>query len=163
MKTLLILRHAKSSWANADQSDHDRPLNQRGKRDAPRIGALIADRELTPDRVVCSTAVRAMTTAQLIAQSTPLACEVELDESLYLAPPSAYLEVMLQTADDVDCLMVVGHNPGIEELVEKLTGEDETMPTGALAVVHLAIDNWTDAPGTQRAELQHVLRPKEVL
>ena len=122
MKTLLILRHAKSSWDDPGLRDHDRPLNRRGKRDAPRMGRLIADRDLIPDRIVSSTAVRARTTAALAAAEFDHDVEIETTRDLYGAHPDGYIEVAEERGGAAERLMVVGHNPGITALVSRLTG-----------------------------------------
>ena len=148
MKTLLILRHAKSSWDHPRLRDHDRPLNARGRRDAPRMGRFIAARGLTPDLIVSSTAVRARTTAELAAAELGEEVEVETTPDLYHAAPRAYVEVAARSGGTADRLMLVGHNPGITALVPHLTGAGEYMPTAALAVVDLDIEDWTDLTAT---------------
>ena len=90
MKTLLILRHAKSDWETPDVADHDRPLNGRGKRDAPRMGRLLRDENLVPDLIISSTAKRARKTAKLVAEASGYEGEIRLAETLYLAGPEAY-------------------------------------------------------------------------
>lgn len=161
MKELLILRHAKSSWREADLDDHDRPLNARGERDAPRMGALIRERDIVPEIVVSSTAVRACTTARIVAASCGFEGEVLLARELYLASPETYLHILAQSAGAARRAMVVGHNPGIEELVTRLTGAEERMPTAALARVRLPLEDWRSV-GDARGELADLWRPKEL-
>ena len=117
MKTLLILRHAKSSWKNTGLADHDRPLTKRGKRDAPRMGRLLRDENLTPDLIVSSTAKRALDTAEAVAEASGYEGEVESRPEFYMAGPEAYLRALRALSDDYECVMVIGHNPGLEELV----------------------------------------------
>jgi phosphohistidine phosphatase len=162
MKTLLVLRHAKSSWADDDLSDFDRPLNDRGRHDAPRMGQLMAREDLVPDLIITSSAKRAATTAKLVAQAAGYEGEIRRSEHLYLAEPGEYVVEARQVDDGVACLMVVGHNPGIEELVEWLSGVEERMPTAALACFRLSIDHWRDLKPGQRYELTHLWRPKEL-
>ena len=160
MKTLLVLRHAKSSWDNAYVSDHDRPLNKRGKADAPRMGQLIRNEQLTPDLIISSTAKRADTTAQEIAHSSGYEHEVSTTQRFYLADAKTYVDA-LQTADNRhDIIMVVGHNPGMGELVEMLTDRYEAMPTCALAQITLPIDHWRELSYTTRGELTNYWYPK---
>ncbi|MYG49370.1 MAG: histidine phosphatase family protein, partial [Gemmatimonadales bacterium] len=128
MKTLLILRHAKSSWDHPGLRDHDRPLNPRGRRDAPRMGRFMAERDLVPDRIVSSTAVRARTTAELAAAEFGAGVEIETTYDLYGASPDGYVEVAEAMGGTAERLMLVGHNPGITSLVWHLTGEGEYMP-----------------------------------
>src|ERR671934_2596347 len=94
MKSLLILRHAKSSWKHPELSDHDRPLNKRGKRDAPKIGHLLKEKDLVPDLIISSTAVRAEKTAKLVAKASKYKGNVTLTDSLYAAGPDAYIDVL---------------------------------------------------------------------
>ena len=162
MKTLLILRHAKSSWKNSSLADPDRPLNQRGKRDAPRIGQLLRDEDLTPDLILCSTARRARDTAEALAETSGYEGEIEFRPEFYMGDPEAYLRALRGLSDDYQCVMVVGHNPGLEELVETLSGEAETMPTGALAQVSLPIQRWRQLADETKVKLINVWRPKEL-
>ena len=164
MKTLLILRHAKSSWDHPRLRDHDRPLNRRGKRDAPRMGRHIVEQDLVPDLIVSSTAERARTTAELAAAEFEDEVELETTQDLYHASPRAYVEVAGRCGGAADRLMLVGHNPGITRLVPHLTVEGEYMPTAALAVVQLPIDDWADLPAVlrsgRRGRLLAFWRPK---
>lgn len=162
MKTLLVLRHAKSSWEDTELKDHDRPLNPRGVRDAPRMGRLLAAEELVPDLVLSSTAVRALDTAELAMGVIDGAPEIESTRDLYLASPHDYLEVIGARGGDAGRLMVVGHNPGITALVTRLTGVCEEMPTAALAVVELEIDDWSGIETAGRGRLAAFWRPKDL-
>lgn len=163
MKTLLLLRHAKSSWNNESLSDFDRPLNERGRRDAPRIGKLLRREGLTPDLIVTSSAKRASTTAELVALEISVESDIRYTEKLYLAEPGAFITLARQVADDVETLMMVGHNPGIQELVEWLTGQDERMSTATLAHIQAPIKKWSDLAGGKEYELAHIWRPKELI
>ena len=112
MKTLLLVRHAKSSWDHPGVDDHDRPLNARGRRDAPEMGRRLAERGLVPDRILSSTALRARTTAQLIAEGLGFDVDrIILDERLYAASADEVLRVIGEIDGDVGTAMVVGHNP----------------------------------------------------
>lgn len=159
MKTLLILRHAKSSWEDPGLKDHDRPLNPRGTRDAPRMGRLILKEDLVPDRVLSSTAVRALATAELASSEFGEDVEIEATRDLYLASPHTYVDVIADLGEG-DRVMVVGHNPGISALVTLLTGECEEMPTAALAVAELDIDEWEELGSSGRGRLVGFWRPK---
>jgi phosphohistidine phosphatase len=162
MKDLLILRHAKSSWKHHELQDHDRPLNGRGRRDAERMGLLLREEMPLPGIVVSSSAVRAYSTARLVAEACELDAEVRLAPDLYLAGLDVYIALIRGVPDRYDCLMVVGHNPDVERLIDRLTGMDETMPTGALAWVRLPIDSWDDLGPDGSAELASLRRPKEL-
>ncbi|WP_419947981.1 SixA phosphatase family protein [Candidatus Palauibacter sp.] len=160
MKTLLILRHAKSSWSDPGLRDHDRPLNSRGRRDAPRMGRLISDRDLVPQRIVSSTAVRARTTAALAAAEFEEEVGIETTHRLYGAYPDVYIDVVEERGGEAERVMVVGHNPGITSLVTRLTGAVEYMPTAALAVVELDIDDWRELGRAEEGRLVAFWRPK---
>ncbi len=162
MKTLLVLRHAKSSWKHRDTSDHDRPLNKRGKRDAPRMGRVVAAQGLCPDVIVSSTAKRARWTADEVAQHAGYEGAVQLERRLYLASPDEIVDVVRAVAGAARCVLVVGHNPGLEDLVARLAGRPETLPTAALAEIRLSIRAWKDLDTTSAGTLAGVWRPREL-
>lgn len=163
MKTLLILRHAKSSWAEASLDDHERPLNARGRQDAPRMGDIVRDASLVPDVIITSDAVRAHTTALAVAEAAGFSGDVTVAPSLYHASPDDVVEV-LQTVPDANArtVMIVGHNPGLEDLIERFTGERHHLPTAALVHLALPIDSWDELDATTRATLVELWRPKEL-
>jgi len=160
MKTLLILRHAKSDWDQPGVADHDRTLSARGKRDAPRVGQWLRDEHLVPDLIICSSAKRARKTAKLVADASGYEGEVQLEKDLYLAGPEAYFEVLKKVRDTCHTAMVVGHNPGIEELLVALTGEAESLPTAAVAQVALPISHWRDISEEIEGELVYLWTPR---
>lgn len=161
MKTLLLLRHAKSSWKQSAISDHDRPLNPRGRRDAPRAGRFLLARGLVPDATLASTATRARSTAAQVAECCGRSDMVTLDSRLYLADPEAIIDVVQSLGGDAARLLVVGHNPGCAELVALLTGHLEDFPTAALAQIELPISEWTDLRRSTRGRLVTYWRPKD--
>ena len=162
MKTLLLLRHAKSSWDNDQLADFDRPLNDRGRGDAARIGKLLNSLDLVPDRIITSAAKRAAATAKRVAEATSFDGDIVLTDELYLADPETYIDLARQTDDNIATLMMVGHNPGIEELVEQLGGRAERMPTAALACIRLSIDSWLEISPDETYALEGVWRPREL-
>jgi len=162
VKTLLVLRHAKSSWGDPALADHDRPLNKRGKKDAPRIGALLRREDLTPELIISSTARRARTTAEIVVEHSGCEGQLRLERDLYAAGPEAYLQVLAELPDEYQRVMLVGHNPGLEELLEMLTGDYERLPTAALAQVRLPIKRWRDLAEEASGELVNLWRPKEL-
>jgi phosphohistidine phosphatase len=162
MKTLLVLRHGKSSWKDPDLDDHDRPLNKRGQRDAPRMGRLLRDLDLVPDLVVSSTAKRAHDTAEMAAETAGYSDDVCTSSELYHAGPMAWIDELRQVSDIHQCVMVVGHNPGLEELVETLSDQSEILPTAALAQITLPIESWQDLSIGTPGELENLWRPKEL-
>ena len=147
MKTLLILRHAKSSWKHPELSDHDRPLNKRGKHDAPLMGQLLKEKKLVPDLIISSTAVRAKDTALAVAERVGYDNEIIFESTLYAVSPDAYIKAINNVADngkDFSTILVIGHNPGLEELIEVLTGEMHELATCDLAVIELPTKKWSN-------------------
>jgi phosphohistidine phosphatase len=162
MKTVLLMRHAKSSWDEPGVPDHDRPLNSRGKRDAPRVGRLLKEQGLRLDQIVSSTAKRARKTAQKVAEACEFAGEIALTDQLYLAAPQAYVHYLQGLTDDCQTVLVVGHNPGLEGLLDLLTGRYEPLPTAALAHVAFDIDSWHELSPQRPGSLLNLWRPKEL-
>jgi phosphohistidine phosphatase len=162
MKTLLVLRHAKSSWSDPALDDHQRPLNERGRRDAPRMGELLRQYGLIPDMVISSDAMRARLTAEAVAEAACYAGEILLNRRLYMASPADILSVLRTGPTNAETVMIVGHNPGLEELVEQLTGEQQDLPTAALAQIVLPIDKWRDVKLSIRGTLSGLWRPKDL-
>lgn len=145
MKTLLLIRHAKSSWDLPGRSDHDRPLNERGNRDGPAMSAALAQRGVRPQRILCSTAVRARETAAHLVDGLGIPPgEVEYSGDLYLASSRKILRCAAAIDESVDSAMLVGHNPGMQDAVERLCGEGsvDRFPTLSVARIELAIDFW---------------------
>lgn len=163
MKTLLLFRHAKSSWDEPALADFQRPLNERGRRDAPRMGLLIREKNLAPDLILCSTAARARATCELAVAAAPFTCPVILLDDLYHASPKAIVAAINRCADDQPCVMVVAHNPGLEELVSTLTAEWKTLPTAALVHLQVADDSWKNFSLRTGAELVTMYSPKELI
>jgi len=162
MKQLLILRHAKSSWKHEGLDDHDRPLNKRGRRDAPRMGRWIRVQGLLPDAILSSTAVRAWTTALLVAEAAGFVGPIQPSRELYLGGTGPYLDALARCSDDHRRVMVVGHNPDLEDLLHEMTGRHEALGTAALSHVRLPIRGWKDVRRARRGELLGVWRPKEL-
>ena len=161
MKTLLLLRHAKSSWKDDSVKDFDRPLNQRGLKAATQVGKLLRKRKPKPDLVLSSPAERARQTAQLMLESSRINVELRYDERIYEAGAARLLEIVSQIEDSADSVMLVGHNPGMEELLKALTGEERHLSTAMLACVELNVEKWNKAKaGTGR--LEWLTKPKEL-
>ena len=163
MKTLLILRHAKSSWGDASLDDRERPLNARGRRDAPHIGDLLRDERLVPDVIITSDAVRAHTTALAVAEAASYTGEIVIDPLLYHAGAEDILSVLTTAADaNAGTVMIVGHNPGLEEFIEQLTGERHELPTAALVQLAVPINAWGELDASTRATVVDIWRPNEL-
>ena len=163
MKQLLVLRHAKSSWKDDSLADFDRPLNKRGKMDAPRMGELLDKLNLTPDLIITSAAKRARLTAQAVADRSGFDAEVSATRALYMASSDDYVAVLNEVPDSNRLVMVVGHNPGIEDLVQDLTGRWERMPTAALAHIELDLGSWQSLDLDTAGILVNIWYPKELL
>ncbi len=153
MLTLLLFRHAKSSWDKRDQPDHERPLNARGLRAAPLMGRYMGANGIRPDRVLCSTATRTQETAALALAEMPGTPALKLLDSLYLAAPARMLSEIAKTPASVKLLMLIGHNPGMHELAQELARSGdrdarrrlrEKFPTAALAVLTFDVASWSE-------------------
>lgn len=168
MPHLILLRHAKSDWGDPTLGDYDRPLAARGQRAAPRVGQWLAKRKWRPDLALCSSAVRARETLDLVLPALPEAPEVRYLKSLYLASPSAMLRLLRRQPEETASIMVIAHNPGMENLARHLIGDQrselgdqlaEKYPTAALA--HFKVPSWQNL-GEEGAELRHFLRPRDL-
>jgi phosphohistidine phosphatase len=176
MLTLILLRHAKSSWDHAQLSDFKRPLAKRGKKAAPEMGAELARLGLRPDLILCSGAARARETLALLlpelgSQSPP----VVYDDALYMALPDGLLTGLHTIEPDhhgksPQCVMMVGHNPGFEELALLLVGDGpaaelaelaDKFPTASAAVITFDAEHWSEV-GPGRGRLNHFLTPKRL-
>jgi phosphohistidine phosphatase len=160
MKTLFVLRHAKSSWDNPDWSDFERPLNSRGLDAARFIGALVYERKFEPQIIISSPAKRAKQTAVLVKELAEISKPVKYDERIYEASPLTLFNLIREFDEKYESVLIIGHNPGFENLVRVLTGETVSMPTAALAKINLDIEKWSDVENGVN-ELEFLLRPKE--
>jgi phosphohistidine phosphatase len=144
MKTLYLVRHAKSSWDNTNLSDHDRPLNDRGERDAPRMGKRLRKRGSQPETIISSSAVRAHTTARILATAIDYpTSDIAIDDRLYGAEPKDVLSIIGDLDDGIHCAMLVGHNPTFTALINALGRCDlGNVPTCGMAVLTFPIDSW---------------------
>ena len=161
-KKLILLRHAKSSWSDPQCSDHDRTLNKRGKRDAPRMAEWLCSQGILPHRILSSTATRARKTAESVYAATVESCDLLFDRRLYLSTPNQMLQLVQNTPEAVRCLMLVGHNPGMEDLTAQLAGEWHRFPTATASVFELDIETWAEASRQMHATLLALYRPKEI-
>jgi len=160
VRRLILVRHAKSSRDDPTLADRDRPLNERGLRDAPRMGERLAKRAIRPDLIVSSPAVRALTTAQLMAQKLDYHLDaIVVDERVYAATPEALIEVMRALGDRPKCVMLVGHNPEMSELARRWSKDLEELPTCAVADFRFDIKSWSKL-GAQRPVDMTLYEPK---
>ncbi len=168
MKTLMLMRHAKSSWGDASLSDHERPLNRRGENAAARMGLEITQRELHPQQVLCSSALRTRQTLERLRPHLPEDVEVRIERELYLAAPRQLLARVATLPDEIEQALLIGHNPGIMALALDLAGGGDAdalaelerkFPTAALAVLRFGVSQWAALrAGAGRLDLY--LRPK---
>jgi phosphohistidine phosphatase len=143
MKTLLLVRHAKSSWNDASSRDQDRPLSARGERDAAAMSQRLSQRQVDPDLIMCSPAVRALATARIIAKGLDYKRErVAVDDRLYAASVETVIDVIEELDDALDCVMLVGHNPEFTVLAHRFCSEITHMPTCAIAEFRLDTKRW---------------------
>ena len=161
MKTLLLLRHAKSDWDDPSLQDFDRPLAARGERDAPQIGKALRKRGPLPDLIISSPAARAKATVKAVVKSGKVKTEIQYNEAIYGASPAELENLINRLPDDSSCAMLVGHNPGFEDLVGRLSGSHERMPTAALACLEFQVNGWSEI-GEQEGKLVWLLTPKQL-
>lgn len=161
VKTVYLLRHAKSSWDDPELADFERPLNARGRNAARFIGRLMHERGIVPGSIICSPAKRARQTAELVGETGGLQTPT-FDERIYAASPLILLDLLRETAARTESVMIVGHNPGLGDLVRILTGRSETLPTAALVRIDLGPEDWPEIdPGS--GELAFIVRPKDLM
>lgn len=144
MKTLLLLRHAKSSWDDPALDDHDRPLNQRGYLEAPYVGDFLKAQDWIPDLIISSTALRARHTAELVARACGYSDKLVLEHGLYGASAQFFSQLIKPLPSNLNYVLLVGHNPDIEELILALCAEHVNISTATLAKIDLPIDLWSD-------------------
>ena len=160
-QTLYLLRHAKSSWKDDSLRDFDRPLKRRGRDAAKQIGKRLASEEPQPEVVVCSPAARTRETADIVLKHAKWKVDASFDERIYEASLRDLLQVVADISDDQRVAMMIGHNPGFEELVAYLSGEHRRMPTCAVAKIRLDVASWKDARDGE-GTLEWFVTPKEL-
>ncbi|MDE8654127.1 SixA phosphatase family protein [Novosphingobium album (ex Liu et al. 2023)] len=171
MKILGLFRHAKSDWNDARLRDFDRPLNARGRKGADVMGRHIREHGIAFQRVLASPAVRVTQTIEISAQSAGGSPPVIWDRRIYLANSATLMEVLREQEGDPAAIIMVGHNPGLEDLIFDLVPDDgssplrdvveEKFPTAAYAVLELAIERWSDI-ADNCARLVHLIRPRDL-
>jgi phosphohistidine phosphatase len=152
-RTLVVIRHAKSDWGQGVPDD-ERPLNERGRRDAPAAGRWLLDNVAGLDLVLCSTAARARQTWRLVTAAFDEAPKVKYDQRVYAAGPDDLMSVLDELSDDLATVGLVGHNPGLSELVETISGERVELKTSAIAVLGWA-GTWADVWSRRAALVAH--------
>ena len=144
MKTLFLIRHAKSSWGDTALPDKDRPLNDRGRRDAPKMGERLAKRDVKPDLILSSPAMRALKTAEIIAKKLDYRRkDIVVDDRLYAVGADDLLDVIRKLGDKLERVMLFGHNPELTELAHRLSSKITHMPTCAVAEFTFDAKSWS--------------------
>ena len=161
MLTLYLLRHAKSSWDDGSQQDFERPLANRGRKACVTIGEFIQEKGIDFDLVLVSTAVRTRETIELIKGRAKFRGEVRYDERIYEATVSQLLEIISQIDNDRESVLLVGHNPGIEELLALLTGEQQRVTTANFAKIKLKPTKWSGNLANE-GTLEWIIRPEQI-
>jgi phosphohistidine phosphatase len=170
VKTLYLLRHAKSSWSDPSLPDADRPLSARGRTAATLMGRYCRNHRLAPDVVLCSTAARARETLAVFDAARGQSAPVRFQKSLYLAGPSRMLMALRALNDRYASALLVGHEPGIRHLALELAGDGAPLamrrlgkkyPTGALAVLTFPVDRWR-AVEAGEGRLESFVRPRDL-
>jgi phosphohistidine phosphatase len=169
MKTLVLMRHAKSAWDAGDTADHDRPLSDRGRASAPLMGKWLQEQKLAPDLVLSSTALRATETLDLLRPYLPEKVPVQIADCLYMALPREMLAVLAKVKSAAaSTILLIGHNPGIGSLAHWLSTRGELkcldrmkdkFPTGAVAVIDFDIAGWRELDD-QQGRLRAFITPK---
>jgi phosphohistidine phosphatase len=163
-KKVLLMRHAKSSWNNPGLRDFDRPLNKRGKKDAPRMGKYLKELQLIPNQIFSSPAERAKSTILKVIKELELpVSQITWDENLYFNGAQSYLDVIQYADDSSDLVMTVGHNPMTEDAISALSGHTSTkaIKTATIACFEFSADSWKDVefgPGA----LKWIVGPKDL-
>ena len=162
MKKLLLLRHGKSSWDNPDLADQERPLTNRGKEGASIIGKFLKKENLIPDIIISSTAKRANKTADIIAKKSGYDKKIVKSEALYSGSLEDYTNIVHEIADKNKTILLVGHNPSIEEVIERITAERQIMKTCSLAHIDLSIDSWKNFHYGVKCKLIDLINVREL-
>lgn len=167
MKTLLLMRHAKSDWGTPGLADHDRPLNARGMRAAPSMGQWLADNHLIPDVVLSSSATRTRETTELVtgiwtADADHQSPSIIIRSELYHAAPETLISEIQQLDDSANTALLIAHNPGMEELFAAITGRWEKYATAAIACFRLDVESWMEFHPGCASTLLHFIKPKEL-
>lgn len=171
MKTLGIWRHAKSDWNDRSARDFDRPLNHRGLKGAAIMGRHIAAQPLYWDRIIASPAVRVAQTIEVGSQAAEINPQVRWDRRIYLASSATLMDLLREQEGDPARILMVGHNPGLEDLIFDLVPDDggnplrdiveEKFPTAAFALLEMDIDRWSELDESG-ARLVHLTRPRDL-
>lgn len=161
MKTLLLMRHAKSSWKNTDMADHERPLKKKGRKDTVLMAKQLKKKDLIPDLIYSSSAIRATETLEIFVDTLKFEGKVKVKDVLYMAEPETIIDKINSVDEKVNTVLVIGHNPGLESLTQILGDKIDALPTGAIAVIVLPIKTWSALSTETEGELANLWVPAE--
>lgn len=162
MKTLLLMRHAKSSWKDPGLTDHERPLKKRGRKDAKRMAKIIEEKDLYPDLILSSSAVRAVETVEVLVENLGYENEIIYSDALYMGEPSDFIEALKTLDSDIEKVMIVAHNPGLEAYLQIIDGEIESLPTSALGHLVLSLEDWRELSFETMGDMVSIWTPKKL-
>ena len=162
MKTLLLMRHAKSSWKDDKLPDHDRPLKKRGKKDAKLMAKEIKKNDLVPELILSSSAVRAKETVEVLTEALNYKGKTKFLDDLYMGEPQNFINALKEIDNKYHIVLIVGHNPGLEAYLQIVDGDIEAVPTGGLGYLILALDDWEDISLDTMGDLIGFWRPKDL-
>jgi phosphohistidine phosphatase len=162
MKTILLLRHAKSSWKDPALPDVARPLNRRGQAAALVMGRLVKRKSLWPDLILCSTAERTRQTCAGVLQSADRSIPTRFLDDLYHCPAEGISRVLQQLPDDIQRVMIIGHNPELAEFLAFVAGFIDKFPTGGLAELTVDVETWSEMRPRQPMSLEQLWRPRDL-
>lgn len=162
MKTLLLMRHGKSSWKDDKLSDHKRPLKKRGRKDSKRMAKVMSSNDLIPDLILSSSAERAKETVEIIVENLEYKNKIVYSDELYMGEPQDFIKVLTALKDDYNTVLIVGHNPGLEAYLQIIDGEIEALPTAGLGQLVLVIDQWEDLTFETMGDLVGFWTPKSL-
>ncbi len=162
MKTLLLLRHAKTSWDDATVSDDLRPLSESGKQNVYRMGKFLKNTKLIPNLIISSCAKRAKDTSTLLAESSGYNKNIDVSESLYETTAQEYIHVISEISNKINMVLLVGHNPILENLIELITNELIIMETCSLVHIILPITKWIEIKTNPKCKLIQLVTIKEL-
>ena len=152
-KTLLLMRHGKSSWKDKKIPDYERPLKKRGKAASAEIGKILRENELIPQAILSSPALRASETAEIVAKESGFPGKITFIYSFYMAEPDVYINYLKGLDDSLERVMIVSHNPGLEAFMQLLDGRLEALPTGSMVYLCLNINHWSNLSFETDAEM----------
>jgi phosphohistidine phosphatase len=161
MKSLYLLRHAKAENATAGWTDFDRPLSDRGRQESQAVRRFILNQDLEFDLVLSSTALRARETTEAVISAAGLHSEVRFDQRIYEASSSLLLALLSEVEDKTNALVLVGHNPGLEDLIRTLTGRAEHLSPATLAKINFEVERWSDVK-ENTGTLDRLVNPKQL-